>query len=85
MPLTPTVVSAFTYNTTNEVLVHELSDGRPKTATNLLDIATKFADTDDAVGAIFRKRKTPHDADDTCGVQKEHQEHPNKRHRSNHA
>jgi hypothetical protein len=33
-------MSAFTYDTTNEALVHELGRGRPKTTIDLLDIAT---------------------------------------------
>jgi hypothetical protein len=33
-------VNAFTYDTTNEALVHKLGRGRPKTTTDLLDIAT---------------------------------------------
>jgi hypothetical protein len=47
------VVSTFTYNTTNEALVHDLGWGRPKMAADLFDIATKFADGEDTVGAIF--------------------------------
>jgi hypothetical protein len=62
------VVSSFTYGATNEVLIRELCRGRSKTIVDLLDIATKFADEEDVVEAIFRKGKTPHDADNTSGV-----------------
>lgn len=55
------VVSAFTYDTTNEALVHELGRERPRTNANLLNIATKFANGEDAVAAIFCKEKSPHD------------------------
>jgi hypothetical protein len=51
-------MSAFTYGTMNEALIHELDSGRPKTTADLLDIATKFADGEDAMGVIFRKGKT---------------------------
>lgn len=53
------VVSAFTYDTTNEALVHELEQGRPRTTTYPLDLATKFADGEDAVRAISCKGKSP--------------------------
>lgn len=73
------IVSAFTYETTNEALVHELGRGQPKTIADLHIIATKSPNGEDSTGAIFRKGKTPHDTDDTSDVEKEHQEHPKKR------
>jgi hypothetical protein len=39
--------------------VHELGYGRPKTTADLLDIATKFFNGKDTVGA-FSTRETPH-------------------------
>jgi hypothetical protein len=77
------VVNAFTYDTTNKALIHELDRGRPKTTANLLDIATKFVDGEDAVGAIFRKGKSPHNSSEASNVKKDRQEHPDK-HRRNH-
>ena len=63
------VVSAITYGTTNEALVHELGWDRPKITTDLLDIATKFADGEEAVGAIFRKgRASRDDGEGTSGA-----------------
>jgi hypothetical protein len=47
-----------------------------------LDIATKFADGEDTVGAIFRKGKGPRDAGEPNGERREHREHPNKRRRN---
>jgi hypothetical protein len=76
------VVSAFTYGTTNEALIHELGRGRPRTTADLLDIATKFADWEDAVGAIFRKGKSPRDAGDPSGEKRERREHPDRRQRN---
>jgi hypothetical protein len=46
------------YVTTNEALIHELGRGRTKTTADLLSIATKFANGEDVVGAIFRKEKS---------------------------
>jgi hypothetical protein len=43
------MVSAFTYSTTNKALDHKLGRGRPKMATDLFDIAIKFADGEDVV------------------------------------
>lgn len=58
----PDILSAFTYGTTNKALVHELGHRRPRTTVDLLNIATKFTDGEDVVGAIFRKGKGPCDA-----------------------
>jgi hypothetical protein len=75
-------VSTFTYDTTNEVLIHELDQKRPRTTMDQLDIATKFADGEDTVGAIFRKGKGPREAGEPNGERREHREHPNKRRRN---
>jgi hypothetical protein len=72
-------VSAFTYGTTNETLVHELGRGRPRTTADLLDIPTKFADWEDTVGAIFHKGKGSRDASEPNREQRECWEHPDKR------
>lgn len=77
------VVSAFTYDTTNEALVHELGREIPRTNADLLNIATKFANGEDAVGAIFCKEKSPHDADEPSGEKSECREHLD-RHKRNH-
>ena len=75
-------MSAFTYGTSNEALVHELGRGRPKTTTDLLDIATKFVDGEDAVGTIFRKGKAPcHTGESTSGVKKNQHDRRDKRRR----
>ncbi|WVZ75390.1 hypothetical protein U9M48_023446 [Paspalum notatum var. saurae] len=66
------VVSAFTYGTFNEALIHELGRGWPRTTADLLDIATKFADGEDAVGAIFRKaRPSRKDGKGTSGAKRD--------------
>jgi hypothetical protein len=78
------MVSAFTYDTTNEALVHELGHIRPRTTTVLLDIVTKFTNREDMVGSIFRKGKTPHDASNTSGMTKERREHSDKCRSGNH-
>jgi hypothetical protein len=70
------VVSAFTNGTTNEALIHEFGRGIPRTIANLLDIATKFADGEDMVGAIFRKGKSSRDTGKLSGEKREHWEHP---------
>lgn len=75
------VVSAFTYGTTNEALVHELGQGSSKTIVDLLNIATKFVDGEDAVGAIFCKGKSSCDTSEQSS-EKERQEHPHKRRRN---
>lgn len=77
------IVSAFTYGTTDEAFVPELGQGRPRTTMDLLDIATKFANREDAVGAIFHMGKGPRDAGEPSGERREHWEHPDK-HRRNH-
>lgn len=51
------MVSAFTYNTTNEALAHKLGRGRPRTTADLLDIATKFVDGEDALGQFSASEK----------------------------
>lgn len=76
------VVSAFTYGTTNEALVHELGRGQPRTTADLLDIATKFVDGENVVGAIFRKGKSPRDAGKPSCEKKERREHPDRRRRN---
>jgi hypothetical protein len=38
------IVSVFTYDTSNEALVHKLGWGRPKTVPDFFEILTKFAD-----------------------------------------
>jgi hypothetical protein len=78
------VVSAFTYGTTNEALVHELGWRRSKTTTDLFDIATKFADGEGAVEAIFRKGKSPRDAGEPNDERRDQWEHPNRHHRNYH-
>ncbi|WVZ84190.1 hypothetical protein U9M48_031246 [Paspalum notatum var. saurae] len=79
------VVSAFTYDTSNEALVHELGRGRPRTTTDLLDNATKFADGEDAVGAIFRKGRPSHeDGEGTSGVNKDRRDRRDKRRQDDH-
>jgi hypothetical protein len=78
------VVSAFTYDTTNEALVQELGRGRPRTTTDLLDIATKFVDREDTIGAIFGKGKSSYDADEPSGKKREHREHPDRRQGNHH-
>lgn len=40
-------MSAFTYGTTNEALIHELGRGQPNATTDLLNIVTKFVDEED--------------------------------------
>ncbi|KAJ1289641.1 hypothetical protein BS78_02G180300 [Paspalum vaginatum] len=73
------VGSAFTYGTTNEALIHELGRGRPKTTADLLDIAIKFADGEDAVGAIFHKRKASRDdGEGTSGTKKDRRDRRDK-------
>jgi hypothetical protein len=69
------VVSTFTYDTTNKALVHELGWGRLKMAAGLFDIATKFADGEDAVGAIFRQGKSSCDAGEPSGERRDRWEH----------
>jgi hypothetical protein len=79
----PDVLNAFTYDNINEDLTHELGQGRPKMTVDLLDIATKFTDREDAVGAIFCKGKSSRDADEPSSKNRECQEHPD-RHERNH-
>lgn len=50
-------MSASTYDTTNEILIHELGQGRPRTTIDLLDIVTKCADGEDVVWAIFIRER----------------------------
>jgi hypothetical protein len=78
------VESDITYSTTNEALVHELGRGRPRTTADLLDIATKFDDGEDAVGAIFRKGKSSRDVGEPSGEKRERQEHHDRRQRNRH-
>jgi hypothetical protein len=69
----------------NKAFVHELGRGIPKTTADLIEIATKSADGEDAVGAIFHKRKSPHDADVPNNENGEGQEHSDKRWRNHQA
>jgi hypothetical protein len=57
--------------------------GDRRQTADLLDIATKFADGEDTVGAIFRNGKGTHDPGEPICEKREHREHPNKR-RGNH-
>jgi hypothetical protein len=79
------IMSAFTYDTTNEALIHELGQGRPRATVDLLDIAIKFVDGEEAVWAIFHKGKGPHDIGEPSGGMREHRGHPNKRRRNHRA
>lgn len=45
------------------------------TVADLLNIATKFANKEDVVGAIFRKGKSPHDADVPCSERRDSREY----------
>jgi hypothetical protein len=76
------VVSAFTYDTTNEALVHELEQERAKTVDDLFDIATKFAVGEDTVGAIFCKGKSLRNAGEPNGERRDRWEHPDRRQRN---
>ena len=58
--------------------------GEPKDNGGLLDIATKFTDMEDTLGAIFCKGKGPRDASEPNGEKWECQELPNKRRRNHH-
>jgi hypothetical protein len=62
------VVGAFLAGTTYKELVHELGHKGPHTTRELLDIATNFASSEEAVGAIFHdtkgKEKRQEDADE---------------------
>jgi hypothetical protein len=49
------IIGAFLVGTTCKELVHELGHKGPCTAKELLDIATNFASSEEAVGAIFHK------------------------------
>jgi hypothetical protein len=49
------VISAFTFGTTCESLVHELGRRQPKSAKGLLDLATNHATGEEAVAAIIRR------------------------------
>jgi hypothetical protein len=51
------VVRAFLARTTCKELVHELGRKGPHTTRELLDIATNFASSEEAVGAIFHDTK----------------------------
>jgi hypothetical protein len=65
------VVSAFTYDATNEALVHELGRGQPKTAADLFDIVTKFVDGEDAVGVFFCMEKSLRNASEPNGERRD--------------
>ena len=47
------VISAFLSGTTCRTLVHELGRSQPETTKELLDIATRHASGEEAVGAVF--------------------------------
>jgi hypothetical protein len=51
------VVEAFLMGTTHKELIHELMHKGPCTTRELLDIATNFASSEKAVGAIFHDTK----------------------------
>jgi hypothetical protein len=53
------VIGAFLTGTTCRVLVSKLGRKTPTKASELMDIATKFASGQEAVEAIFRKDKQP--------------------------
>lgn len=75
------MISAFTKGTTNEALIHELGQGRPRTIADLIDIAT-IIDVEDTLGAIFRKGKSPHNVGELSGEKRERWENPDKRRRN---
>jgi hypothetical protein len=77
------VISAFTNGTTNEALIHELGQGRPRTTADLIDIAT-IIDVEDAIGAIFHKGKSPHNVGELSGDKRERWENLGKRRRNHH-
>jgi hypothetical protein len=54
------VIEAFLTGTTCRDLVSKLGRKTPTKASDLMDIATKFASGQEAVEAIFRKDKQPH-------------------------
>jgi hypothetical protein len=54
------VIGAFLAGTTCRDLVSKLGRKTPTKASELMDIATKFASGQEAVEAIFRKDKQPH-------------------------
>jgi hypothetical protein len=49
---------------------------------DLFDIVTKFADEEDTVGVIFRKRKNPRDAGEPSGKRRDRRQHPDRRRRN---
>jgi hypothetical protein len=53
------VIGAFLTSTTCRDLVSKLGRKTPAKASELMDIATKFASSQEAVEAIFRKDKQP--------------------------
>jgi hypothetical protein len=53
------VIGAFLADTTCRDLVSKLGRKTPTRASELMDIATKFASSQEAVEAIFRKDKQP--------------------------
>jgi hypothetical protein len=61
------VIRVFLAGTTYKELVHELGCKGPRTTRELVDIATNFASSEEAVGAIFHdtkgKEKRQEDAD----------------------
>ena len=51
------IISAFHLGTTCKDLVRELGRSPPSSANELFDVATKFASSEEAVGAIFDDEK----------------------------
>jgi hypothetical protein len=58
------VIGAFLSGTTCETLVHKLGCLKPRTVSELLDVATRHASGEDAVDAIFNKAKGKARVDD---------------------
>ena len=50
------MINAFTCRMTYEALVHALSHETPRTMRELLDVATKYATTEEAVQANFSSK-----------------------------
>jgi hypothetical protein len=52
------IISAFTFGTTNETLIHDLVVRKPRTVKELLDLATDHAEGEDALAAVLRGAAT---------------------------
>ena len=59
------VIEAFISGTTNKALIHELRRSKPRTAQELIDLATSHASDEEAVRAIFCKYKGKAQAEPT--------------------